>query len=168
VDPENIRNVLAYGGGALMDIGCYAINVSRMLFDAEPERVLGAVHRDPGFGTDVLTSATLDFGERQATFVCSTQLEPDQRVHLVGTQGRLVVEIPFNIPPDRSTRLLLTAGGNPPVDPRTDMLEIAPADQYGIQGEVFSRAILDDTDVPISPLDSIANMRVIDALLAPT
>ena len=107
LDPKNIRNVPAYGGGALMDIGCYAVNVSRMLFGAEPVRVEGAVHRDPRFGTDVLTSATLDFGGRHATFTCSTQLEPDQRVHLVGTQGRLVVEIPFNIPPDRPTRLSL-------------------------------------------------------------
>ncbi len=167
VDPENIRNVLEYGGGSLMDIGCYAINVSRMLFRAEPVRATGAVHRDARFGTDVLTSATLDFGDRQATFTCSTQLEPDQRVHLIGTEGRLVVEIPFNTPPDRPTRLLLTAGGEPPVDPHTEVLEIAPADQYGIQGERFSRAILEGTDVPIPPSDAIANMRVIDALLAP-
>ena len=91
----------------------------------------GRVHRDPRFGTDVLTSATLDFGGRQAAVRVLDPLEPDQRVHLVGTQGRLVVEIPFNIPPDRPTRSVLTAGGHPPVDPHTEVVEIAAADQYG-------------------------------------
>ena len=166
LDPQNIRNVPAYGGGALMDIGCYAINVSRMLFGAEPVRVEGAVYRDPRFGTDVLTSATLDFGGRHATFTCSTQLEPDQRVHIVGTQGRLEVEIPFNIPPDRPTRLRFTAGGDPPVDPHTEVIEIPAADQYGIQGDRFSRAVLEGTEVPVPAQDSIANMHVIDAILA--
>ena len=165
-DPQNIRNVLAYGGGALMDIGCYAVNLSRMLFGSEPVGVEGAVVRDPAFGTDVLTSATLDFGGRQATFTCSTQLEPDQRVHLIGTEGRLLVEIPFNIPPDRPTRLHFTTGGHPPVDPHTEVIEIPAADQYGIQGDLFSRAVQLDTEVPIVPADAIANMRVIDALLA--
>jgi predicted dehydrogenase len=166
LDPTNIRNVPAYGGGALMDIGCYAVNVSRMLFGTEPVGVAGAVYRDARFGTDVLTSATLDFGGRHATFTCSTQLEPDQRVHLVGTQGRLRVEIPFNIPPDRPTRLSFTAGGSPPVDPHTEEIEIPAADQYGIQGDGFSRAVLDDTEVPIPPQDAIANLHVIDAVLA--
>lgn len=164
LDAENIRNVPGYGGGALMDIGCYAINVSRMLFGSEPVDVQGAVYRDPRFGTDVLSSATLDFDGRHATFTCSTQLEPDQRVHIMGTQGRLRVEIPFNIPPDRATRLLFTAGGDPPVDPHTEIIQIPAANQYGIQGALFSRAVLQDTEVPLSPEDSIANMRVIDAL----
>ena len=117
VDPDNIRNIAEYGGGALMDIGCYAINVARWMFDGEPDDVSAAVRRDPRFGTDVLTSAVLDFGGRQATFTCSTQIEPDQRVHLVGTAGRLLVEIPFNIPPDLPTRIVHAAGGDPPVAP---------------------------------------------------
>ncbi len=104
LDPVNIRNVTEFGGGALMDIGCYPVNVARMMFDAEPVTVAGVVRRDPSFGTDALTSAVLDFGGRHATFTCSTQLEDDQRVHLIGTEGRLLVEIPFNIPPDRPTR----------------------------------------------------------------
>jgi predicted dehydrogenase len=166
LDPENIRNVPEYGGGALMDIGCYAINASRMLFGAEPTRVEGAVYRDPRFDTDVLSSATLDFGGRHATFTCSTQLEPDQRVHVIGTEGRLLVEIPFNIPPDRPTRLLLTAGGDPPVDANTEAIEIPAADQYEVQGDLFSKAVLEDTEVPVPPQDSIANMRVIEAVLA--
>jgi predicted dehydrogenase len=166
VDPENIRNIASYGGGALMDVGCYPINLARMLFDAEPSRVEGAVLRDPDFGTDGVTSAVLDFDGRHATFTCSTRLEPDQRVHVVGTEGRLLVEIPFNIPPDRSTRLHLTAGGDPPVAPNTEVIEIPSADQYGVQGDAFSRAVLGEADLPTPPEDGVANMRVIEAVLA--
>jgi predicted dehydrogenase len=164
VDPANIRNVAAYGGGALMDIGCYAINSSRMLFGAEPDRVEALVRRDRSFATDVVTSAVLGFGERHAAFTVSTQVEPDQRVHVSGTEGRLLVEIPFNIPPDRPTRLLVTAGGDPPVAPNTEVIEIPPADQYRIQGEVFARAVVEGAEMPIPPEDSIANMQVIDAV----
>jgi predicted dehydrogenase len=166
VDPDNIRNIAAYGGGSLMDVGCYPINVARMLFEREPSRVEALVRRHPAFGTDVLTSALLEFGDRHASFTCSTWIESDQRVHVVGTEGRLVVEIPFNIPPDRSTRLLVTAGGDPPVNPDTEVIEIPPADQYGVQVDGFSRAVLEGTDVPIPPEDAVANMRVIERVIA--
>ena len=165
VDPENIRNIAAYGGGALMDIGCYPINVARWFFAGEPDHVSAHVRRDATFGTDVLTSAILEFSGRQATFTCSTQIEDDQRVHLVGTAGRLVVEIPFNIPPDRPTRLLRVAGGNPPVEPDIEVIEIPVADPYAVQGDAFSAAVRDGTPVPIPPADAVANMAVIDQIL---
>jgi predicted dehydrogenase len=165
-DPENIRNIPAYGGGALMDVGCYPISVSRMVFGAEPTHVAASIRRDPAFGTDVMTSAVMAFGDRQSTFTCSTQLEPDQRVHVVGTEGRLLVEIPFNAPTDRPTRLLVTAGGDPPVAPSTEVVQIPPANQYGLQADAFSRAVLEDAPVPTPPEDAIANMRVIEAVLS--
>ncbi len=166
VDPENIRNIAEYGGGALMDIGCYAINVARWMFDGEPTDVSAAVRRDPAFGTDVLTSAVLDFGGRQATFTCSTQIESDQRVHLVGTTGRLLVEIPFNIPPDRPTRIVHAAGGDPPVAPGIDVIEVPAADPYGAQCDAFSAAVRDGSPVPIPPADAVANMAVIERIFA--
>lgn len=162
VDPENIRNIAELGGGAVMDIGCYPINVARMMFDAEPTQVSAAVRRDREFGTDVLTSVMLDFAGRHATFTCGTQLEPDQRVHLHGTEGRLLVEIPFNIPPDVPTRIIHTAGGTPPVDPGVEVIEIPAADQYRVQGEQFSAAIRDGAPVPTPPEDAVANMTVIE------
>lgn len=164
VDPANIRNVAAFGGGALMDIGCYPINVSRMMFGGEPDRVEAVIHRDPAFRTDVLVSAVMTFGDRQSTFTCSTVIEPDQRVHLIGTEGRLLVEIPFNIPPDRATRLLLTAGGDPPVAPNTEVIDVPAKDQYGVQGDLFSRAIIEGTQVPTPPEDAVGNMRLIDSI----
>jgi predicted dehydrogenase len=165
-DPANIRNVVEFGGGALMDVGCYSINASRMLFGQEPSRVQASIRRDPAFGTDVVTSGLLEFGDRHSTFTCSTQLEPDQRVHVAGTEGRLLVEIPFNIPPDRPTRLFVTAGGDPPVSPDTEVIEIPQADQYGIEVDEMSRAILEGGDAPLPPEDAVANMRVIEAVIA--
>ncbi len=165
-DPKNIRNVAAFGGGALMDIGCYSVNLSRMLFDGEPLDVEASVSRDPTTGVDVLTSAILEFESGMATFTCSTRAEPDQRVHVHGTEGRISLEIPFNIPPDHPARVLVTSGGEPPVRPDTEVVTFDPVDQYAIQAERFARSILEDAPVPIPPEDAVANMRVIDAVFA--
>ena len=166
VDPDNIRNIAAFAGGALMDIGCYPVNVARMLFDAEPVGVKAAIRRDDSFGTDVITSAVLDFGGRHATFTCSTQLEDDQRVHLVGTAGRMLVEIPFNIPPGLGTRILLFSGGDPPVSPGLEVHEVEAGDQYGIQADAFSRSIRDGGPVPTDPQDAVANLEVMERIVA--
>jgi predicted dehydrogenase len=165
-DPTNIRNIPETGGGALYDIGCYAINVARLLFGSEPTAVSGAIRRDPVLGTDVVTSALLDFDGRHASFTCATQLEPSQRVEILWTSGRLVVEIPFNIPPDRPTRLLRISGGEPPVDPGVEVVEIPTADPYTVQADAFSLAIRLDEDVPIPTADAVANLEVIDAIFA--
>jgi len=163
-DPTNIRNIAASGGGALYDVGCYAVNLSRMLFGAEPVRVRGSVHRDPEMGVDVLTTGMLDFPAGIATFTCSTRAESDQRVHVYGTRGRIAIEIPFNIPLDLPTRVFVTAGGDPPVAPNTEVLTFEPANQYAIQAERFAAAVLDGAPVPIPPGDAVRNLRVIDEL----
>jgi predicted dehydrogenase len=165
-DPANIRNKLDVGGGALYDIGCYTINLSRMLFGAEPVGVRASVVREAGSGVDVLTSAILEFETGTATFTVSTRLEPDQRVHVYGTDGRITVEIPFNIPPDRPTRIFVTAGGDPPVAPETETITFETADPYTVQAARFAAAILDGTPTPTQPEDALANMRVIDRVFA--
>jgi predicted dehydrogenase len=162
-DPANIRNQPEIGGGALMDIGCYPINLSRFIFGAEPRRVLGLIERDPDLGTDRLTSAILDFPTGQASFTCSTQLVSYQRMQLCGTRGRLEVEIPFNAPPDRPTRIFIHDGsdlaGNDP-----EVRELPVCDQYTIQGDLFSRAIVENSAQAVSLEDAVRNMAVIDAL----
>jgi predicted dehydrogenase len=165
-DPENIRNIPTAGGGALYDVGCYAVSVARMIFGSEPTGVSALVRRDDGLGTDVVTSALLDFDGRHATFVCSTQLEPDQRVEILGTTGRLVIEIPFNIPPDRPTRLLKIAGGDPPVSPSVEVIEVPTANPYTVQADAFVEAIRSDGAVPIPTEDSVANLEAIEAIFA--
>jgi predicted dehydrogenase len=163
-DPANIRNIADAGGGALYDIGCYAINVARLLFDGEPIRVSAAIERDPAMGIDILTTAILEFERGVSTFGCSTRMESDQRVSIYGTEGRISVEIPFNIPPDRPTHLFLTKGGDPPVAPATERLTFDPADPYGVEADVFAAAVLDGAQLPVSPWDAVANLRVIERI----
>jgi predicted dehydrogenase len=163
-DPANIRNQLEAGGGALFDIGCYSVNLSRMLFGAEPIRVSAGIVRDPALGVDTLTSAILEFEDGHATFTCSTRVENDQRVHVYGTDGRLSIGIPFNIPPDRPTQVFLTSGGEPPVAPATETLTFDTADPYTVEAERFAAAILDDLPTPTPPEDAIANLRVIERI----
>ena len=165
-DPANIRNQLDTGGGALWDIGCYTVNLSRLLFDAEPETVGASIVRDPSTGVDILTSAVLGFGDGLATFTVSTRVETDQRVHIYGSAGRMTIDIPFNIPPDRPTRISVTAGGDPPVAPTTEVLTFETADPYTVEGERFAAAILDGLPTPTPPEDAVANIRVIERIFA--
>jgi predicted dehydrogenase len=158
VDPADVRNQRAIGGGGLMDVGCYNISLSRFIFDAEPARVLGIAEFDPAFETDTLTSGILDFRIGHASFTCATRLVPYQRVNIFGTDGRVELEIPFNAPPDAPHRLWHQRG-----QAVTESI-VGPHDQYQIQGDLFSRAILDDTPVPTPLEDAVANMRVIDAV----
>jgi predicted dehydrogenase len=165
-DVANIRNIREYGGGALFDIGCYAINLSRMVFGGEPSRVQASLRRDPASGVDVLTAGLLDFERGIATFTCSMRTESDQRVDIYGTAGRISIDIPFNIPPDRPTRVRLTAGGDPPVAPATEVLEFPTADPYTVEAERFATAVLDGGPTPVPPEDAVANLRVIEEIFA--
>jgi predicted dehydrogenase len=165
-DPANIRNIRDAGGGALYDIGCYSINLSRMLFDAEPARVQAEIARDPIGGVDVMTSALLTFpGGGTSSFTCYIRAEPDQRVHIYGAEGHISVGIPFNIPPDRPTHVYVTQGGEPPVAPHVERLTFDTADPYGVEAEAFASAILDGTPVPTPPHDAVANLRVIERIV---
>ena len=163
-EPSNIRNNREVGGGALFDVGCYCVNLSRMLFGAEPLEIDAWLDRDPATGVDVVTSAILGFESGVATFTCSTRAEPDQRVHIYGTRGRISVGIPFNIPPDRPTEVWLTAGGNPPVAPATETLRFDVADPYTVEGERFAAAVLDGLPVPTPPEDAVGNLRAIERI----
>jgi predicted dehydrogenase len=165
-DPANIRNIRDAGGGALFDIGSYSVNLSRMLFDGEPDAVRSIVIRDPASGVDVLTSGLLRFGQDLATFTCSTRTEPNQRVDVYGDLGRISIGIPFNIPPDRPTFVSIVAGGDPPTDPATQLLEFATTDAYAAEVEQFSAVIIGGHPVPTPAEDAVANLVVIEALFA--
>lgn len=158
-DPDNIRNDASIGGGGLMDIGCYPISLSRFIFDAEPQRVLGLVEYDPRFKTDRIASVILDFGCGTSTFTSSTQMAPYQRVNIFGTTGRVEIEIPFNAPPDRPCKMWHQYDGE------TVQIELEMCDQYTIQGDLFAQAILNNTPVPTPLEDAVANMRVIEAIV---
>jgi len=162
-DAANVRNKPEWGGGGLMDIGCYPITTSRWIFAEEPLRVAGLVEKDPDFGTDRLASAILEFPSGQVVFTCSTQLVPYQRMQFFGTKGRIEIEIPFNAPTDRPTRIFVDDGRD--VFGGGMRIETIPVcDQYTVQGDAFSRAIREEGDVPVPLEDAIANMAVIEAL----
>jgi len=162
-DVRNIRNVEEFGGGGLMDIGCYLIITARMVFGEEPSRAFGLVARDPDSNVDTLTSIVLDFPSGHAVGSCSTRLVPYQRVQVFGTRGRLEVEIPFNAPPDRPCRLFVDDGRDV-FGSGVETIALPTCDQYLIQGDLFSRAVLDDTEVPY-PLElSVRNMEIIEAV----
>lgn len=157
-DPADIRNDPGLGGGGLLDIGCYGASVARWLFSREPAAVRGRVERDPHFGTDRMASAVLDFAPGHATFTAATQLPWHQHVSIHGTLGRIEVERPFNPVPESSSRLLVHQGD------AVREITFAPADQYAVMVERFSRAVLDGTPVPTALDDAIANARVLDAV----
>lgn len=162
-DPGNIRNKAGYGGGALLDIGCYLIQAARLAFRQEPKRVVSLIDRDPQFGIDRLTSAILEFETGQAIFTCSTQMVNSQRVHFIGTRGRIEIEIPFNAPKDQPTRLFID-GGRDPGGREAIVEEFDLCDQYTLQGDDFSRAVLEGAEVPVPLEESLRNMAVIDAV----
>src|SRR5215471_10593787 len=162
-DPKNVRNMADIGGGGLYDIGCYPIVTSRFLFEAEPTRVVGLIERDPGLKIDRLASAILDYPKGQASFVCSTQLVPYQRMQIFGTKGRIAVEIPFNAPPDKPCRIFVDEGsGLGDVSQKVESFPVC--DQSAIQGDLFSEAIRSGKPVAFPLDDAVKNMRVIDAL----
>jgi predicted dehydrogenase len=166
VDPANIRNRADVGGGALYDIGCYAIAAGRWFFEAEPARAIATLARDPQFRTDTTSSGLLDFGGgRQLAFTVSTQAARYQRIQLVGTQGRIEIEIPVNAPADQPCRYVIDdASALDGSGCRTVMLPVA--DQYQLQAEAFSRAVRSEAPTEAALDDAVMNMRVIDALFA--
>jgi len=158
-DPASICNQPELGGGAMLDIGCYPVSLSRWLFDGEPRAVLAEVEIDPQFQVDRLVSGLMRFDGGQASFVVSTQLAPYQRVQIVGTHGRVEIEIPFNAPSDRPTRIWQQN------DAGLRETSFPACNQYGIQADLFGESILNDTPVPTPIEDGLVNMRVIEAVL---
>ncbi|PWT96139.1 MAG: NAD-binding protein [Blastocatellia bacterium] len=162
-DLKNIRNIRETGGGGLMDIGCYMIFFSRLIFGTEPNRVVSLIDEHPETKTDILTSALLDFPSGQATFTCGTRMTPHQRIQIVGTDGRIELPIPVNAPPDLPLKVFIDDGSDL-TGRGIQTLEVEPCDQYTIQGDLFSQAILENKEPPLSLEDSLKNMAVIEAV----
>jgi predicted dehydrogenase len=162
-DPKNVRNIQEYGGGGMMDIGCYLIFTSRFIFGEEPTKVFGVIGEDPDFRTDVLSSGVMYFPSGHSVFTCSTQLVPYQKVQIFGTEGRIEIEIPFNAPPDKPCRIFLDDGADPS-GRSAQVLEFETIDQYTVQGDAFSKSILDGIELPVPLEGSIKNMATIEAV----
>ena len=159
INPNDIRNQAGIGGGALMDIGCYCIQFPRFIMGKEPQRVVAQIDVDPNKKIDRITNALLDFGDGcSSVFTCATQLHPSQRVQIIGTKGRIEIEVPVNGNPERLLKVSLFSH-----EMSTEMF-IGPADQYTLQAEAFANSVINNTPVPIPLSDAVANMKVIDAV----
>lgn len=163
VDAQNIRNRADLGGGAIWDIGCYPVTTSRMVFGTEPTRVAAAIDRDPSFDTDRLSSFLLEYPQGHAIFTCSTQLVPYQRMQFLGTKGRIDVEIPFNAPPDRPTKIFIDDGGEL-FGSGISSESFATGDQYTWQADAFAEAVRGRRPAPVPLEDSLRQMAVLDAI----
>src|SRR5690606_13173411 len=162
VDPQNIRNILDYGGGAMWDIGCYPVHTSRFVLDEEPVRVVALMDFDKEFGSDTVSSVILQFPSSQLVFSVGTQLVAYQRMHFVGDKKRLEIKIPFNPPNDRRTQVQIDAGDLLLED--VEQLTFEIADQYGLQAAAFTKAIRENSEVPVSLENALANTKVLEAI----
>lgn len=157
-DPGSVYNISEYGGGSVMDVGCYPVSVARRLFGSEPRTVTASMEFHPRFDVDIHASGVMEFGEGTAIFFSSIQLMEHQEVVLFGSEGKMRIEIPFNPPADSPARVMIEKESG------IQMVTAGPSNQYAAQIDAFCRAVLEDTPVPLSPEDSVNNMKVIDAI----
>jgi len=157
-DPENIRNIKSMGGGAILDIGCYAVSSSRFILGSEPKRVISLNDFDKNFGTDILSSGILDFGGVRTVFTVATQTFPWQKVEVHGSDGMFTVDMPFNPFDDYPAKITVNTSNG------IREIRFDPVDHYGLEFEEFAKAIRNDTEVPNPPIDAINNIKVLDAL----
>lgn len=162
-DFTNIRYVREWGGGGLLDVGCYPIKVSRMVFGEEPVRVAATLARHPDTGVDTLASAILEYPSGHCVFSCGTLVAGNQSMAFHGTKARIEIEVPYNARPGGTSRIRIDDGRDP-FGGGLDIEEFAACDQYTLQGDAFSRAIRQRTPPPVPLEDSVKNMAVIDAV----
>jgi predicted dehydrogenase len=161
--PTNVRHQPGMGGGGLLDIGFYPITMSRFIFEAEPVRVMGLLEIDPRFGVDRLASAILEFPRGHAIFTCSTQLAPHQNLDILGTRGRIGVDIPWSMPHERPSRLVVDDSARA-TGAAAEEIWFPACDQWGVLCDRFCEAIAKGLPAPVPIEDAVANMRVIDAI----
>lgn len=163
-DPANVRNQADIGGGGLNDIGCYAIDAARFFFDSEPEALTATMDRDPAFGTDRLTTGAVRFSNgRHLGFTVATQSALVQQLTLLGTEGYITLDAPFNCPPDHAAHLVIDTGADLLGGGR-EVETIAPADQYRAQAESFTDQVLTGAPMPSSSADICRNAAALETL----
>ncbi len=158
-NPNSITNSKEYGGGSLMDIGCYPISLSRFIYNSEPQKVLANIDYHPDYGVDISTTAIMKFKEGTSSFFSSIQVEDRQQAQIFGTKGKIEFQIPFNPIADKSSKMFLHLNN------KTEEIIFDPCDQYTIQADLFAQAIIEDTDVPTPLQDAVDNMKVIEKII---
>ncbi len=150
---ENIRLQAAMGGGSLLDIGAYCVNLSRMMFRSEPVQVFGWSRTHPEREVDMTFWGAMRFPEERCAFFCSSfELAPEQSYTVKGTRGS--VYVPNAYLPPYPTHIVVNG----------ETIEVGSRNQYTLEVECFSRAILTSSDIPYPIEDTLKNMAVLDAL----
>ena len=161
-DRSNIRFQPELGGGALLDMGCYSVSIARMCFASEPQRVTGLTRIDDALGVDVSVAAILEFREGVAFVGGSFEADGNGSYKIVGSQGS--IEVPRGIIPGLGSR----AGEGLVIvcDQDSNRREevIAPINQYRLMVDAFAEAILKGKPSPMSPQESLNNMKVLDSI----
>lgn len=157
-DPQNIVYSEKFGGGSLMDVGCYPVSVARFLFGAEPVRILADLDYDAEYKVDTMATGIMEFEQGRGVFFSSIRLFESQEAKFFGTEGIIELELPFNPPDDRPCKIVVVKE-----DDRQEIIMDA-CNQYRHQVDAFSKAILQQTPVPIALTDSVLNMKVLDAI----
>lgn len=157
-DPGNIRNRVEFGGGGLLDIGCYSVSLSRLITGQEPERVFGNWRLSRELKTDIFFTGIIEFRDVISTFTCATNVIPHQRVEITGSEASLELTSPFNPSVQEPIILKLTRGNS------TENFKIPVCNQFTMMSDNFANCIINDVPVPYSLKDSYCNMLVLDAL----
>jgi predicted dehydrogenase len=167
-DPADIRNNPSAGGGALYDLGAYAISACNLIFKRAPKRVVAAIDRDPGFGIDRLSTALLDYGDRHATFTVGTQAGSaswgtHQQLTVLGGTGWIRFDFPYAHARPSACSIEVgdasTVGSLP-----SSTFRFEPMNHYALEVDRFSRLLLGH-NVPSWPIeDAMQTLRTIEAL----
>ncbi|HTV69546.1 MAG TPA: Gfo/Idh/MocA family oxidoreductase [Rhizobiaceae bacterium] len=160
VDPKNMRNILALGGGALPDIGVYPTVATRFVTGKEPKRVQATVERDKKFKTDNYSSIRADFGDFELSFYLSTQLANRQLMVLHGDKGFIEVHAPFNAGLYDHHRVSLHNQNHT----QETVFRFPGASQYRLQVEAFARVAAGSKEPLFTLENSVLNQKVIDAI----
>jgi predicted dehydrogenase len=168
LDPADIRNNPQAGGGALYDLGSYAISACNLLLSRPPNRVMATLERDPQFGIDRLSSALLDYGDAHAAITVASQSGPDawathQQLSVVGARGWLRCDFPFAQARPTSCRIELGDHNSVGALP-TATFTFEPVNQYQWQVERFSRLLLGERVASWPIEDALSTLRTIEAL----
>ena len=116
------------------------------------------MENDEKFNIDRKTHGILQFPNGTSVITCATQITPYQRAKIFGTEGFIEIEIPFTVPPGRATKIWIDNGTT------KEEMEMEICNQYTIQGDLFSKSIIEDKAVPTLLEDALENMQVIDAI----
>ena len=158
------------GGGSLMDLGCYGVDLCRFLAAGEPARVTAQAHYDEATGVDLTFHGQLHYDQGLvAQFACSFESEGAYGAEIVGTEAKLTIPHPWR-PPTWPAELVITRRGVPePIRIDAPDGPAHPMAPFALEIEHFSQCVRQNRPPVFPPdtdaeQDSRANLRVIEAL----